>query len=62
MKIKATCLMLIGLLLTGCVAAVIVGAAGMIVYDRRSMTTLEHDARIFYEINRTIEHLSLIHI
>lgn len=42
-------------LLTSCVGAVVVGAAGsMIVYDRRSLTMIEKDARIFYVISRAI--------
>ncbi len=43
------------LILTGCVAAVAVGAAaGMVVYDKRSMSTIETDARIFYQIRKNI--------
>jgi len=39
-------------LLSSCVAAVIAGAAaGMIVYDRRAISTLENDARIFHVIH-----------
>ncbi len=39
--------------LTGCVAAVVVGAAGM-VYDRRSVSVLEADARLFHVIHTAI--------
>lgn len=42
--------------LGGCVAAVVAGAAGMVVYDRRSLSMIEHDARIFYQINTPIAH------
>lgn len=43
------------LFLTGCVAAVAVGAAaGMAVYDKRSMSTIERDARIFYQVRKNI--------
>lgn len=43
------------ILLTGCMAAVVVGtAAGLIVYDKRSLPVLESDARIFYLIERAI--------
>jgi osmotically-inducible protein OsmY len=42
-------------LMTSCVGVMVVGAAGsMIVYDRRSMTMIERDARIFYVISRAI--------
>lgn len=42
------------ILLSGCVAAVVVGAAGLVVYDRRSVFTIESDARIFYQVNTSI--------
>ena len=42
-------------ILTGCVAAAMVGAAGsMVVYDRRSVVTIERDARIFYQVRKAI--------
>lgn len=41
-------------MLSACVAAVFVGAAGMVVYDRRSVAMLESDARIFYLINKNL--------
>ena len=42
-------------LLSGCVAAVVAGAAaGMVVYDRRSISTIESDARIFHKIHKKI--------
>ena len=41
--------------LSGCVGIMALGAAGsMIVYDHRSITTIERDARIFYIINKEI--------
>lgn len=48
-------LLLIASLLSSCVAAVVAGAAaGMVVYDRRSVGTLESDARIFHMIHTRI--------
>jgi osmotically-inducible protein OsmY len=41
-------------LLTSCVAVVVVGAAAGLVYDRRSVTTLEADARLYHRINKAI--------
>jgi osmotically-inducible protein OsmY len=41
--------------LTGCVAAVVVGAAaGIVVYDKRSLPTIESDTRIFFKIHKAI--------
>lgn len=55
MKVKTICLGLIILFLTGCVAAVVAGAAtGLVVYDRRSVTMIERDARIFHVIHTAI--------
>ncbi len=55
MKIKALILSLIALLSAGCAAVVVVGAAGgMAVYDRRSVTMMERDARIFYVVHKAI--------
>ena len=42
------------ILLTGCVAAVVAGAAAGMVYDRRSITTMEADARLFHIIHTAI--------
>jgi len=53
MKSKAI-LLLLSMLLTGCIAAVVAGAAGMVVYDRRSVVMIESDARIFYVVNTAI--------
>jgi osmotically-inducible protein OsmY len=55
MKIKVLIFFLVSALLTSCVAVVAVGAAGgMAVYDRRSISMIERDARIFYVIRRAI--------
>jgi osmotically-inducible protein OsmY len=54
MKIK-TVILLLTVLLAGCAAVVVVGAAGgMVVYDRRSVTMMERDARIFYVVRKAI--------
>lgn len=53
--IKTLSLLLLGILLTSCAAVVVVGAAGgMAVYDRRSISMIEHDARIFYQVHTAI--------
>ncbi len=55
MKIRSLIFLLISSLLTGCVAAVLVGtAAGLIVYDKRSVVTIESDARIFHRVHTAI--------
>lgn len=54
MKIRILFLLLISSLLAGCMAAVVVGAAGMVVYDKRSITTMEEDTRLYYLINKAI--------
>ena len=55
MKRLTVIFLLICSILTGCGVAVVVGAAaGMVVYDRRSMSTIESDARIFYNLNKSI--------
>lgn len=55
MKIRACILVLLAAFLTGCAAVVLVGAAGsMAVYDRRSIVTMERDARIFYVVHKAI--------
>lgn len=42
-------------LLTSCMVAVVAGAAaGVVVYDRRSVASIESDARIFHVISRKI--------
>ncbi|OGV34556.1 MAG: BON domain-containing protein [Legionellales bacterium RIFCSPHIGHO2_12_FULL_35_11] len=48
-------LLLLGSLLTSCVALVVVGAAGgMVVYDNRSIPMIEKDGRIFHLIHTKI--------
>ena len=55
MKIRAIIFLLVSSLLTGCVAAVVAGAAAsLIVYDRRSVFTIESDAGIFHKIHTAI--------
>jgi len=55
MKINKLIFILITTLLTSCAAAVLVGAAGgLAVYDRRTVSMIERDARIFYIINTSI--------
>lgn len=46
---------LVCILLSACVAAVVAGAAaGMIVYDKRSVSALERDARIFHQVHNKL--------
>lgn len=55
MKVKTIVFFLLSALLTSCVAVVAIGAAGgMAVYDRRSLTMMEKDARIFYLVRKAI--------
>ena len=55
MKTKIILFLLLNILLTGCAAVVAVGAAGgMVVYDRRSLPSMERDSRIFYVVNKAI--------
>ncbi|KTD62433.1 BON domain-containing protein [Legionella shakespearei] len=53
-RIKAIAVLLASTILTGCVVAVVAGAAAGLVYDRRSVTTLEADARLFHVIHKGI--------
>lgn len=53
-KLKFVAFGLISVLLTGCVAAVVTGAAVGMVYDRRSVVTMEGDARLFHVIHTGI--------
>jgi osmotically-inducible protein OsmY len=53
-KLKSIAFVLAALLLTGCVAAVVTGAAVGMVYDRRSVMTMEADARLFHMIHKAI--------
>lgn len=62
MKLKTVIFLLVSALLTSCAAVVVVGAAGsMAVYDRRSMSMIEHDARIFYVVHSAIVRDSRFH-
>lgn len=55
MKIKTVIFLFFSVILSGCVAAVVAGAAGsMVVYDRRSLSMIESDARIFYVAHTAI--------
>lgn len=55
MKIRIAIYLLMCSILSGCVAAVVAGAAaGLVVYDRRSVTMLEKDARIFHVVHKAI--------
>lgn len=55
MKTRTILFLLVSSLLTGCVAAVVAGAAaGIVVYDRRSVATIESDARIFHKVHTAI--------
>lgn len=53
-KLKSLTLLIISLCLTGCVVAVVAGAAAGMVYDRRSVRTIEADARLFHVIHTAI--------
>lgn len=55
MKIRVVVWALISVVLSGCMLAVVAGAAGgLIVYDQRSVPAIERDARIFYVIHTAI--------
>ncbi len=55
MKRTIALFLLLAQLLTGCVAAVVAGAAtGLIVYDRRSVAMIERDARIYHLVHKVI--------
>lgn len=53
-KLKSVAVILAFILLSGCVAAVVTGAAVGMVYDRRSMRTIEADTRLFHVIHKNI--------
>ncbi len=53
-KIKSIIAVCSSLLLTGCVVAVVAGAAAGLVYDKRSVTIIEADARLFHVIHTAI--------
>ena len=46
--------LLISSLLTSCIAMVIAGAAGMVVYDKRHLSVIESDTRIFHVIHTAL--------
>ncbi len=55
MAFKTIIIALLVSFLTGCVAAVVAGAAGgLAVYDRRTVTMLEKDTRIFHVVHTDI--------
>lgn len=55
MKYKSLVLILATALISGCAAVVVAGAAvGMAGYDRRTVVTMEKDARIFHVIHKAI--------
>jgi len=56
MKLKRTLILLFGCVwLSGCAGLFLAGAAGsFIVYDSRSLSTVEADARIYYLVNKSI--------
>jgi osmotically-inducible protein OsmY len=53
-KYKTMVFVLVSSLLTGCVAAIVTGAVAGMVYDRRSVVTMEADARLFHLIHSAI--------
>lgn len=54
MGIKASLVALCCFLLSGCVAMVVVGTAGMVVYERRTMVMIEKDMRIFHLLRKAL--------
>lgn len=55
MKARLVILALASILLTGCVAAFVIGTTvGLVAYDRRSLSILESDTRIHHIIHKTI--------
>ena len=56
LRLKLIIFILVSTLLTGCVAAVVTGAALGLVYDKRSVVTMEADARLFHLIHNNIVH------
>ena len=53
-KFKSIAVLLLSTLLTSCVVAVVAGAAAGMVYDRRSVSTMEADVRIFHVVHKAI--------
>jgi osmotically-inducible protein OsmY len=54
MKRKLGMVVLLCGLLTSCVLGVVAAAAGLVVYDRRSVVMIERDARIFHVVHTEI--------
>lgn len=55
MRFYTLVFLILSQLLTGCVAAVVAGAAaGIVVYDRRSVAVMESDVRIFHQVHTEI--------
>ena len=55
MKFFVACSLVLSSLLSSCVAVAVVGAAaGIIVYDKRTISVIENDTRIFHNINTAI--------
>ena len=56
-KTRAPIFLLLSSLLTGCVAVIVAGAASsLVVYDKRTMSMVEKDARIFHVLHSSIAH------
>lgn len=52
---KTFVLFFTSILLSGCAAVFVLGAAaGMVVYDKRSLQMIEKDARIFHQVHKAI--------
>lgn len=57
MKAKTLIFLLLTCLLTSCVAVIMAGtASSLVVYDRRAVSMVEKDARIFHVIHSNINH------
>lgn len=55
MKLITSAILALNVLLTSCVAVVVAGAAaGLIVYDKRDLSTLEKDTRIFHKVSKSL--------
>lgn len=53
-QLRITSVLLISLLLSSCVVAVVAGAAAGMVYDKRSVATMEADAKLFHLVHTQI--------
>lgn len=54
MKYKLGMVIVLLTVLSGCVLGVVAAATGLVVYDRRSVTMIERDARIFHLVHTEI--------